>query len=125
MIQNMSSHAFNECMYSVWTTEKEINVFSDWNISGNITQTITSNSLKNWIPFRKGGGFGVMGTIKPDEEIPNRTNFVFDSATIDFGFIQLSIPPVGKGWFDTVYLDEALRVDVNVRNDILICIPKD
>lgn len=107
----------------VWTTEKEINVFSDWNISGDITQTITDNTLKNWIPFRSGGGFGVTGTIEPDKEIVNRTNFVFSSATIDFGLFKVSIPPIGKGWFDTVYLDDNLRVDVNVRNDILICVP--
>jgi hypothetical protein len=107
----------------VWTTEKEINVFSDLNISGDITQTIASSSLKNWIPFRAGGGFGVTGTIEPDQDVPQRTNFVFNSATLDIGFFQLSIPPIGKGWFDTLYLDDDLRVDVNVRNDILICTP--
>lgn len=107
-----------------WTTEKEINVFSDWNISGDITQTITSDSLENLIPFKKGGSFGVKGKIAPNDDIAQRTNFEFESATIDLQWFKFTIPPVGKGWFDTLYLDEDLRVDVNSRNDILICIPR-
>lgn len=107
----------------VWTTEKEINIFSDFNISGDITQTITSDSLENYIPFQKGGGLGVKGSIIPDESIRERTNFQFQSATLELGKFKLSIPPIGKGWFDTIYLDEDLRVDVNSRDDILICVP--
>jgi len=38
-------------------------------------------------------------------------------------FGKYSFPPVGSGWFDTIYLDEELRCDVNSRNDILICTP--
>ena len=108
----------------VWTTEKEINVFSDWNISGDITQTVTANSLENYIPFQKGGGLSVAGALNADEDISERTNFEFTSATIDFAWFKFSAPPIGKGWFDTVYLDEELRVDLNSRDDILICIPR-
>ena len=108
---------------SEWTTEKEINVFSDFNISGDITQTIKSGSLVNYIPFRKGGGFGVQGSVIPDENLGERTNFKFESASIDLGWLKFSIPPLGEGWFDTIYLDDDLRVDVNSRDDILICTP--
>mmetsp|Transcript_4299 Transcript_4299/g.6557 ORF Transcript_4299/g.6557 Transcript_4299/m.6557 type:complete len:220 (-) Transcript_4299:655-1314(-) len=105
----------------IWTTEKEINIFSDWNISGDITQTIQSNKLVNDIPFRKGGSFAVNGIVTPDEEREERTNFKFESAKLDVQWFAVTLPPIGEGWFDTVYLDESFRVDVNSRDDILIC----
>ena len=98
---------------SIWPTEKEINIFSDWNISGDITQTLQPGKLENVIPFRKGGGLGVSGTIAPDDVIQQRTNFEFTSAELDLDWFKFSLPPVGKGWFDTVYLDDDLRVDLN------------
>ena len=80
--------------------------------------------MENLIPFKKGGSFGVKGKITPDDDIAQRTNFEFESATIDLQWFKFTIPPVGKGWFDTIYLDEDLRVDVNSRDDILICVSR-
>lgn len=94
--------------------------------------------LENNIPFQKGGSFGVKGTLsipnnnesdsssdseeEEDSRINIRTEFEFESATLDLGkWGTFSFPPVGKGWFDTVYLDESFRIDTNSRNDILIC----
>ena len=83
----------------------------------------------------KGGGFGVVGTISVDdndaissnsvEKGDNnniiRTQFKFNSAKLDLGkWGTYNFPPIGNGWFDTVYLDEELRIDLNSRNDILI-----
>ena len=65
------------------------------------------------------------GAVAVNEANPLRTDFEFTTATLDCGvsFIPvLDLPPVGKGWFDTVYLDDELRVDTNSRNDILICL---
>ena len=107
-----------------WTTEKEINFFIDWKLSGDVYQTIQGSMLANMIPFRNGGYLGVKGELSTDAEISLRTNFVFTEATLDLGrWGSFQIPPVGKGWFDTLYLDEELRVDKNSRNDILICTP--
>eukprot|EP00592_Proboscia_alata_P015437 CAMPEP_0194397200 /NCGR_PEP_ID=MMETSP0174-20130528/125417_1 /TAXON_ID=216777 /ORGANISM="Proboscia alata, Strain PI-D3" /LENGTH=235 /DNA_ID=CAMNT_0039193359 /DNA_START=31 /DNA_END=738 /DNA_ORIENTATION=+ len=126
----------------VWTTEKEINLFIDWNISGDITQTIQNNVLTNDIQFQKGGSLSVIGSLGPNdgnEEVTNsddstnennsnsliRTNFEFESATLDLAkWGSYNFPPLGKGWFDTVFLDEELRVDLNSRDDILICTSK-
>ena len=86
--------------------------------------------LENWIPFVKGGGFGVTGSINPaaddDDDVNSssglRTAFKFSSAQLDLGkWGTYNFPPVGEGWFDTVYLDDELRIDLNSRNDILIC----
>ncbi|KAL7564829.1 hypothetical protein ACA910_021085 [Epithemia clementina (nom. ined.)] len=108
----------------VWTTEKEINFFIERGWSDGITQTLSEENLQNMIPFKRGGGFGVSGFIRPDESNPLRTQFKFQTATLDLGkFGSYSVPPVGEGWFDTVYLDDDLRVDLNSRNDILVCTP--
>jgi len=110
----------------VWTTEKEVNFFNDWGISnGNITQTISpSMGLSSNIPFTRGGSLSVDGTLSLSEGESLRTYFEFTTAVLDLGkWGQFGLPPVGKGWFDTVYLDDDLRIDLNSRNDILICSP--
>ena len=119
----------NMKFYRLWTTEKEINFFIDWNISDQISQTLENNEvLTNMIPFQKGGSFGVKGKLSipsnDDDETKNglRTEFEFETATLDLGkWGTYSFPPIGKGWFDTVYLDEDFRIDLNSRDDILIC----
>eukprot|EP00565_Helicotheca_tamesis_P000773 CAMPEP_0185734670 /NCGR_PEP_ID=MMETSP1171-20130828/23166_1 /TAXON_ID=374046 /ORGANISM="Helicotheca tamensis, Strain CCMP826" /LENGTH=217 /DNA_ID=CAMNT_0028404731 /DNA_START=77 /DNA_END=730 /DNA_ORIENTATION=+ len=112
----------------VWTTEKEINFFLDWNIGGQISQSINNDQLGNMIEFKKGGGLGVTGELsfpdEDDDELGIRTNFKFTTASLDLGrWGKYDLPPVGEGWFDTVYLDEELRIDTNSRDDILICTP--
>jgi len=113
----------------VWTTEKEINFFINKNISGQITQSIENNNLQNNIPFKKGGSFSVNGelSVPNDDDVIEkskgmRTEFEFKSATLDIGkWGVYSFPPIGKGWFDTLYLDNNFRIDLNSRDDILIC----
>lgn len=115
--------------YLVWTTEKEINLFLDKGWSNSITQQISSSNstIVNTIPFVNDNGyFGVKGRIFQTSDDPMiRTQFVFETATLQlnrFAWLPtLTFPPVGKGWFDTVYLDSNFRVDRNSRNDILIC----
>mmetsp|Transcript_27407 Transcript_27407/g.57192 ORF Transcript_27407/g.57192 Transcript_27407/m.57192 type:complete len:222 (+) Transcript_27407:38-703(+) len=107
-----------------WTSEKEINFFLEKGISEEITQTLEGNVLENYIPFVKGGGFSVTGQINVDEEREGllRTNFKFLNANLDVGrWGEYSFPPLGAGWFDTIYLDEGLRIDTNSRDDVLIC----
>lgn len=116
----------------LWTTEKEINLFLDQGWSRNITQQITTDgTLINSIPFVQGGGsFNVIGrvyTTVPTTSDPKivRSQFEFERAILDLGTLlwggQYELPPVGKGWFDTIYLDDIFRIDLNSRNDILIC----
>lgn len=115
-----------------FTTEKEINFFVDLGItsSSGVSQTIDGKVLGNLIEFKRGGGLSVSGElsaaeIEGDGEPKLRTNFVFTEANLDLGrWGSFKIPPVGEGWFDTLYLDNTLRVDMNSRDDILICTPK-
>lgn len=118
-----------------WTTEKEINFFLDVGFSQNIFQTIayddktmnvSGGTIDNSIPFVKGGGFFVTGTLEIPDPQGMRTNFEFATAKLDISPWKLGtyeFPPVGAGWFDTLYLDESLRIDINSRDDILICTP--
>jgi PAP_fibrillin len=119
----------NRTWYLVWTTEKEINLFLEKGWSTKITQQISSSDslIINTIPFVNDNGyFGVRGRIFRKADDPMiRTQFTFETATLQlkqFSWLPtLTFPPVGKGWFDTVYLDSNFRVDRNSRNDILIC----
>jgi hypothetical protein len=111
----------------LWTTEKEINIFSDWNISGQITQSLQNGKIENTIPFIKGGSFSIVGSAMPesnntdDDDSGIRTEFQFETASLDLAkWGTYTIPPIGTGWFDTVYLDDNFRVDLNSRDDILI-----
>jgi len=122
--------------FLTWTTEKEINIFQDRGWSKDIRQTVSFPKLNNSIYFVNGGGFFVDGKLSriesSEDENKRRTYFEFEKATLDltgiFGknasWAKLSFPPIGKGWFDTLYLDDELRIDVNIRNDILICTSK-
>ncbi len=126
----------------MWTTEKEINFFQQVKLSKCITQTISTDGkgggrLENLIEFVNGGFLSVEGVLSVDDtnsnddggiitkSISQRTNFQFTSAKLNLGWggKTLAIPPIGKGWFDTIYLDDDLRVDMNSRDDILICTP--
>jgi hypothetical protein len=107
-----------------WTSEKEINFFLKRGICppNSIYQVIDGTVLENCIPFKNGGSFGVTGELSIPDVTGKRTDFVFTEATLDLGrWGVYRIPPKGKGWFETIYLDDTLRIDINSRNDILIC----
>ena len=64
------------------------------------------------------------GSLSIPDASGQRTAFEFDTATLDLAkWGSYNFPPVGEGWFDTIYLDDSLRVDTNSRDDILICAP--
>eukprot|EP00815_Leptocylindrus_aporus_P008510 CAMPEP_0116055018 /NCGR_PEP_ID=MMETSP0322-20121206/3150_1 /TAXON_ID=163516 /ORGANISM="Leptocylindrus danicus var. apora, Strain B651" /LENGTH=178 /DNA_ID=CAMNT_0003538527 /DNA_START=236 /DNA_END=772 /DNA_ORIENTATION=+ len=103
-----------------WTTEKEINLFSDWNLSDEISQSIVGSNMRNLIVFKNGGNFSVDVELGVDDVNPLRTNFEFVSAALELNGLNIRLPPVGEGWFDTLYLDENLRVQTNSRNDLFV-----
>jgi hypothetical protein len=71
-------------------------VFQDWGISGDITQTIDGTNIENLIPFKKGGSFGVTGSLSVPNEGGMRTNFQFTEACLDLGkWGTYKLPPVG------------------------------
>ena len=116
----------------IYTTEQEVNFFkTSWPFAtvSSITQTIDpygSQTIQNSINFSGGGKFVVQGSVVPiettnneneNESIYDRVEFEFKTAEILAWDKSISIPPVGSGWFDTIYCDEQCRLSTDVRGD--------
>lgn len=109
----------------IFTTEKEVNFFKQsWPFAtvSEITQDFDlfdSEILNNSINFETGGCFAVKGKPKAvdgDSEY-DRVAFEFKSATIRAFGLTFQVPPIGAGWFDTMYCDETYRLSRDVRGD--------
>jgi hypothetical protein len=132
IVDTASSPELQKEWLMAFTTEKEINFFIVVGLTSRsgVSQTIDGKDLGNLIEFKRGGGLSVSGELsvaetEGDGEPKLRTNFVFTEANLDLGrWGSFKLPPVGEGWFETLYLDNTLRVDINSRDDILICTPK-
>ena len=111
----------------MYTTEKETLFFYKNGLFGAkctaIRQSIDfDNSLiNNLIVFDKGREFSVCGNINTGKDQPARTNFKFASASLKLSDnFKLNVPPVGEGWFDTLYVDSSYRISYDVRGDWLL-----
>eukprot|EP00466_Bigelowiella_natans_P004429 jgi/Bigna1/129782/aug1.9_g4490 len=81
---------------------------------------VVSGRLQNLIVFDD-GYFSVSSTLERDMINSNRCNFVFTSAEVKYAnFGPFRLPPFGRGWFETVYMDSDLRVARDIRGDTLI-----
>lgn len=109
----------------IFTTEKEVNFFkTSWPFASvsDIVQDLDvydTQSIDNSINFEGGGKFAVTGTAKAidgDSEY-DRVGFEFTSAVITAWDRTFQIPPVGAGWFDTMYCDDCYRLSQDVRGD--------
>ncbi|KAK6920337.1 Plastid lipid-associated protein/fibrillin conserved domain [Dillenia turbinata] len=109
----------------LWTTEKE-QLFIIKNASffgtqaGDVLQVIDveNRSLNNVITFPPDGVFFVRSTIEIASS--QRVNFRFTSAVLRGKDWELSLPPFGQGWFETLYLDDEIRVVKDIREDYLV-----
>jgi len=110
----------------VWTTESELNFAVDKGLLGlpwrRTYQTIDvpRGTLTNVIEFEEGGFLRVGSTISPDAERGERFSFSFDSCAVRWRSLELPLPPVGRGWGELLYLDDELRVQRDVRGDLLV-----
>lgn len=109
----------------LWTTEKE-QLFIIRNASvfgteaGDVLQVIDIEKglLNNVITFPPSGVFFVRSTCEAVS--PQRVNFRFTSAILRGKNWEIPLPPFGQGWFETVYLDEEIRVVKDIREDYLV-----
>lgn len=83
------------------------------------TINVPAGKLENIIQFH-GGFLRVGSTVAPDAERGERFNFAFNSCSVRWRSIELPLPPVGKGWGELLYLDDELRIQRDVRGDLLI-----
>lgn len=87
---------------------------------------IENGKLGNGVEWSNGVTFTVDSTLSTDAEVGVRSNFVFQSAALTvpdipiLGTRTLTLPPIGKGWFDNVYLDRDLRLNRDVRGNTVV-----
>ena len=113
----------------LWTTESELlfavekGLFAAGPCVG-VEQTIdvASGRLENLVLFDNDSRLFVGSTIEPDAADASgvRFNFAFSSCSLRWRGYDIPLPPVGKGWGDLLYLDDDLRVQRDVRGDLLI-----
>ena len=105
----------------LWTSERETLFLLETFQNSLAYQTINEKekTLRNAVEFSGGNTFLVESEIEILDE--RKVNFTFLSAGLKFsnGF-TLPVPPVGKGWFDNVYVGERYRVARDSRGDTLI-----
>ncbi|KAL5728325.1 putative plastid-lipid-associated protein 11 [Ranunculus cassubicifolius] len=109
----------------LWTTEKE-QLFIIKNASffgtktGDVLQVIDVEKgvLNNVITFPPSGVFFVRSSIEIASA--QRVNFRFTSAVLRGENWEFPLPPFGKGWFESVYMDEDIRVVKDIRDDYLV-----
>ncbi|KAK7339302.1 hypothetical protein VNO77_19960 [Canavalia gladiata] len=109
----------------LWTTEKEQLFIIEkaplfGTRAGDVFQVIDvrKKTLNNVITFPPDGVFFVRSGIEIAS--PQRVNFRFTSAVLRGKNWEIPLPPFGQGWFDTVYLDDDLRVVKDIRGDYLV-----
>ncbi|XP_073526504.1 uncharacterized protein [Phyllobates terribilis] len=109
----------------MWTTEKE-QLFIVQNAglfgtkAGDVLQVIDVDTLtlNNVITFPPSGVFFVRSGIEIASN--QRVNFRFTSAVLRGKDWDLPLPPFGQGWFESVYLDDDIRVAKDIRGDYLV-----
>lgn len=137
--ENNTSHSKLSANWRLlWTSEKEtLFLLKSWpGGSGNGVAVATqayqridvhNKTLMNSVVFSNGNAFDVDSSIAFETETDPangvRTFFQFTNAALKLKKpieATLNLPPVGKGWFDTVYVDSYLRVARDSRGDTLV-----
>ena len=113
----------------LWTTESELLFAVEKGLLAagpcvGVEQTIdvANGRLENLVLFDNDSRLFVGSSIAPDatDAAGVRFNFAFSSCSLRWRGYDIPLPPVGKGWGDLLYLDDDLRVQRDVRGDLLI-----
>ncbi|GMH32851.1 hypothetical protein BSKO_00685 [Bryopsis sp. KO-2023] len=109
-----------------WTTEKEVLFLlknAGWfgTKGGDVYQVVDveNKSLQNVITFPPEGAFVVTSSIQVASD--QRVRFKFNKARLDLpDNKKIPFPPYGEGWFQSVYMDDYVRVAKDIRGDTLV-----
>lgn len=114
----------------LWTTEKETLFFMKNGLFGcsceDVLQIINTkdNTISNLINFSNNRSFNVIGSIDTgvdSDGTSDRVNFKFIEAIVSFDRFNVKLPPLGKGYFDNIFVDKEYRISYDIRGDYLIC----
>jgi hypothetical protein len=93
----------------VYTTEVELlSLMSDEDTI--VTQEInrSDGTLQNFVGFKNGVEFTVQSSLSGSGV---RSTFSFSGARLTFpNRFSVPLPPIGKGWFDNLFVDSTIRV---------------
>lgn len=92
--------------------------------AGNVYQVIdtAAETLQNVIEFPPEGRFLVDSSLQT-ESTSGRSNFKFSSAKLVLpGSREIPFPPVGQGWFDSIFVNGKYRLSRDVRGDLLFVV---
>jgi len=109
-----------------WTNEKELNFARESGLFGlpwvRTYQSIdmTAGTLINVLEFEEGGELRVGSSIAPDAANGARFDFAFRGCALRWKSIEVPLPPVGRGWGELLYLDDDVRIQRDIRGDLLI-----
>merc|ERR1711971_941216 len=116
---------FNGEWECIWTSEKEINFLVASGLFGETwkrtyqKKDIPNNKLENVLDFDNDAALSVGSYIQPQIDRGNRFNIKFDEAILRWKGFRLNLPPVGKGWGELLYLDEDIRLQKDIRGDLI------
>jgi len=108
-----------------WTNEKEINFAVKNGLFGlpwvRTYQTIdiAAGTLENVLEFED-GELRVNSSIAPDSADGQRFQFAFESCSLRRKSFRIPLPPVGRGWGELLYLDDEMRIQRDIRGDMLV-----
>jgi hypothetical protein len=109
-----------------WTTEAELNFAVDKGLFGLPWERtyqmidVPSKLLTNVIQF-EGGALTVGSSVVPDDDSDgSRFNFAFSECSLRYKSVTVPLPPVGRGWGELLYLDEDIRIQRDIRGDLLV-----
>ena len=110
----------------IWTSEKEINFLVKAGLFGDSWQRtyqkidIPNNLLENFLEFDNNGGLSVGSYINPQPKKGDRFDIQFQDAVLKWKGFTLNLPPVGSGWGELLYLDETIRLQRDIRGDLIL-----
>jgi len=119
------SNLFSGEWECVWTNEKELNLAVRSGLPGSPWKrtyqqiNIPERRLDNFIEFEN-AMLTIRSSIEPDTENFSKFNFRFSGASITWRKWNIPFPPVGKGWGELLYLDEDIRLQRDIRGDLLL-----
>ena len=68
----------------------------------------------------EGGALRVGSSISPDAGDGSRFNFAFSDCSLRWRSLELPLPPVGRGWGELLFLDDDIRIQRDIRGDLLV-----